>query len=215
MGTAERKIREKNARREAILSSAKALFDSKGFDNTSVDEIVAKAEISKGTFYNYFPTKTEILGVLLLQTIQGALTWFDEMAAEFSEQNGEAPDPQEMLSAMSGTFMRYVLTGIKERNIFYILHGDFRARDLSEGLQQDLAAALERVFQHVDFIIQRGIDQGLFRSNLNSRKLALTVWGAVIGLHALNVKLGPAVIPDLMEDMFEEILNFVPKGLVK
>ena len=60
MGTAERRLREINARRDTILASARELFDEKGFDKTTVDDIVEKAEVSKGTFYNYFPSKVEI-----------------------------------------------------------------------------------------------------------------------------------------------------------
>jgi len=41
-----------------------ALFDEKGYDNVSVDEIISKAGSSKGAFYHYFASKDELLSAL-------------------------------------------------------------------------------------------------------------------------------------------------------
>jgi len=47
--------------RGAFIDAAFALFGERGFENTSVDAIVAKARLSKGTFFHYFPTKEALL----------------------------------------------------------------------------------------------------------------------------------------------------------
>lgn len=60
MGVAERKQREKEQKRNAILDCAEKLFISKGFKDTSVDDIAHCAEYSKGTMYLYFKSKDEI-----------------------------------------------------------------------------------------------------------------------------------------------------------
>lgn len=215
MGTAERRLRERNARRDTVLASARELFNGKGFDKTTVDDIVEKAEVSKGTFYNYFPSKVEIIGVLLLQNIQSALSRIEEVARSVQSDNGGTPTTQELLSILSGAFMRFVLEEIENQGIFTILQGDFRAENLSKELRDDLAMNIDRVFRYFDLIIQRGIAEGVFRKNLNARKLALIVWGATIGIHTLSVKLGPQVISESMEEVFDEILNLVPRGLVE
>ena len=44
-----------------IFEVAGKLFKEKGLDNTTVDEITKEAEIGKGTFFNYFPTKEALL----------------------------------------------------------------------------------------------------------------------------------------------------------
>jgi len=44
-----------------IFEVAGRLFKEKGFENTTVDEITSEARIGKGTFFNYFPTKTALL----------------------------------------------------------------------------------------------------------------------------------------------------------
>jgi len=47
--------------RERLVSAAMELFAKKGFDKTTVDEIVARAGVAKGTFYLYFKTKEELI----------------------------------------------------------------------------------------------------------------------------------------------------------
>ena len=44
-----------------IIKSAKKLFNNTGYKNTSVEQIIKLANISKGTFYKYFETKVDIL----------------------------------------------------------------------------------------------------------------------------------------------------------
>ncbi|MDQ8730217.1 TetR/AcrR family transcriptional regulator [Bradyrhizobium sp. LHD-71] len=58
-------------RREELIDAAQALFLSKGFDATSVDEIVRAADVAKGTFYFYFKTKDEVLQALRTRFIEG------------------------------------------------------------------------------------------------------------------------------------------------
>lgn len=53
--------RKKANTKEKIFEAAVSLFQEKGYQNTTVDEIVDKADVAKGTFFNYFPTKSAIL----------------------------------------------------------------------------------------------------------------------------------------------------------
>lgn len=53
--------RKKQATRARIVETAIRLFAKRGFDSPTIDEIAAKAEVGKGTIYNYFRTKEEIV----------------------------------------------------------------------------------------------------------------------------------------------------------
>ncbi len=53
--------RKKEKNRNDIIECAMGLFREKGFIETTIDEILEKAVISKGTLYNYFPDKESIL----------------------------------------------------------------------------------------------------------------------------------------------------------
>ncbi len=48
-------------RKRELLKIAYDLFITRGYENTSVDEIIEKAQIAKGTYYYYFPSKEQML----------------------------------------------------------------------------------------------------------------------------------------------------------
>lgn len=47
--------------RRDIMKAAVTLFEQQGYDQTSIDEIAALAEVSQSTFFRYFPTKEDLL----------------------------------------------------------------------------------------------------------------------------------------------------------
>ena len=54
-------MRKGERRKEELLDIAYRMFISKGYENTSVDEIIEKAGIAKGTYYYYFKSKEQML----------------------------------------------------------------------------------------------------------------------------------------------------------
>lgn len=57
-----------NQRKRQVLDSALQLFIEKGFQETSIQDILDKSLISKGTFYNYFSSKVECFTAIMEQT---------------------------------------------------------------------------------------------------------------------------------------------------
>lgn len=48
-------------RRDDLMEAAAGLFVANGIDATTVDDIVARAGVAKGTFYHYFATKNDVI----------------------------------------------------------------------------------------------------------------------------------------------------------
>jgi len=66
MGIIERKEREKEARKNLILDAAERVFQSKGIQQSTMDDIAREAELAKGTIYLYYRNKDELqLGVMM------------------------------------------------------------------------------------------------------------------------------------------------------
>lgn len=60
-----RTIKSKEDRRNEILDIANKLFNEKGYDNTSVQDIINEVGIAKGTLYYYFKSKEEIMNGII------------------------------------------------------------------------------------------------------------------------------------------------------
>ena len=67
-----RRGRRRQELRLRIVEAAIALFDEQGFEATKVTEICERADVANKTFFNYFPTKSD----LLREIAQGALDQF-------------------------------------------------------------------------------------------------------------------------------------------
>src|SRR5260370_27631216 len=58
---ASRRVRRSAEPRERLFRAALVLFGKKGYAETTVEDITEAADVGKGTFFNYFPTKEHIL----------------------------------------------------------------------------------------------------------------------------------------------------------
>lgn len=59
-----RRTRRRNETKERLFRTALQLFAKQGYVNTRVEEITAAADVAKGTFFNYFPSKEHLLFAL-------------------------------------------------------------------------------------------------------------------------------------------------------
>ena len=65
----DRNARRRAATRSRILAAARHLFAAQGVEQTTIRDIAAAADIALGGFYNYFPTKEELLAELLSEVL--------------------------------------------------------------------------------------------------------------------------------------------------
>src|SRR5262245_53815613 len=64
-----RRERKKDETRQRIFREAIRLFRERGFEATTVDEITERADVARGTFFNYFPRKEAVLAFLSEQRL--------------------------------------------------------------------------------------------------------------------------------------------------
>jgi AcrR family transcriptional regulator len=65
-----RRERKKQETRQHLLEAAWKLFQEKGYDCTTVEDITDAADVAKGTFFNYFATKEAIVHEIALWRIE-------------------------------------------------------------------------------------------------------------------------------------------------
>lgn len=68
-----REVKEYDERLREILTTARGLFFSKGYDATSVNDIIGAVGIAKGTFYHYFNSKEDLMIALADQITDEAV----------------------------------------------------------------------------------------------------------------------------------------------
>lgn len=67
-------VKTPDERRTELITTAQQLFFSKGYERTSVNDIVKEVGVAKGTFYHYFDSKTAVLQALVDETVQQTQT---------------------------------------------------------------------------------------------------------------------------------------------
>lgn len=81
------------ARREQILDCAQALFFQKGYEATTVQDLMLAAGVSKGGFYHHFAAKQDVLEALSIRFAQVAFPLVEEVMqrpglSAFEQLNG-------------------------------------------------------------------------------------------------------------------------------
>lgn len=69
MSVEERRQKEKEQRRRTILAAAERLFAGDGFHNTTIEQVAADIDLSKGTIYLYFQSKEDLFFSILEEKI--------------------------------------------------------------------------------------------------------------------------------------------------
>jgi AcrR family transcriptional regulator len=153
----------KEATRARLLTAAAQEFARAGFERASVDAISLAAGYSKGTIYNYFPSKDE----LFLAVVEEALA-----QAAASRPAPPHASAGERLIAVLGGFCGWVgehdaLARVLLRECLMGTPGLYSG---VIGAEWPLTAQLER-------IVAEGMREGEFRSDVPAGTLALAVAG--------------------------------------
>lgn len=134
-------------RRQELLRIAYRLFTEKGYDHTSVDEIIAAAGIAKGTYYYHFPSKEATLEAVIDMMLN------EEIAQAEAIVSAPLPVPQKIAAVIMAFHPKQEEISIAnalEAKENTVLHEKLNKRVIEEATP--LLAA----------IVQEGISQGIF-----------------------------------------------------
>jgi AcrR family transcriptional regulator len=146
--------RRAEARPDEVLDAALELFVEKGFATTRVEDIAARAGLSKGAVYLYFPSKEAILEGLVKRAVlpiaNNAMGIFESYAG----------DPRPVISAalkmVAGRLSDPKLVAIPRLLVREMINFPHFAQMYRE-------AVLDRVMPVVERLIRNGIEEGYFR----------------------------------------------------
>jgi AcrR family transcriptional regulator len=105
----KRVVKPAEERRREILDSALELFASRGFEETTVQDIAASAGVAIGTVYLYFPSKEQVLLGLHEDFHEGLEARFAECYEEVHRLRGSDVAYQDVVDAMLEGELAYCL----------------------------------------------------------------------------------------------------------
>jgi TetR/AcrR family transcriptional regulator len=169
MGIHERKEREKEARREEIISAAQKIFFEKGLPASTMDEIAEAAELSKGTLYLYYKSKEDLY---LAVSMRGG----EILHQMFAEAIATGEPTIRLIMNLGETYYQYFL---KHRNFFrmyYYFENTQVHKQVSEEMLGQCMLSDQKIWSIVIGLIQQGIDEGVLRADLNPAQAAVILW---------------------------------------
>lgn len=214
MDMTERKERAKERRKNTIIDAAEKVFESKGIDQATMDEVAQKAKLSKGTLYLYFKNKTELY---LAISERGS----NLLNSRFSKLFAENKTGLELIRSMGKTYLDF----IREYPNYLQAFMYFESMQHLEGLgDSELIQTCEKnmrdAMAYMVRSLQIGMQDGTIDDTIDPKELAVLIWGSTRGIITMSHMSQRALHHDLIEEMqinmdklFDSYLDFLSQAL--
>lgn len=145
-----RVVKKPEERRREIVSASRSLFLEQDYENTTMQDVMTKLQIAKGTAYHYFKSKEELLEAVVEDM---AAEYIAEVEKALNECRGNALDKMHVLVAAGRIADR-------QKDSLGPLH-----RPGNMGMHvRLLAVTLTRLAPLYARVISQGCEEGLFRT---------------------------------------------------
>jgi AcrR family transcriptional regulator len=193
---AGRRQRRREETSEKLFVAAMELFSRKGFAQTTVEDITKAADVGKGTFFNYFPSKEHVLGYLVGKQ-QGTVR--DHLA-----QAREAKlSSEEVLTSLGRSLIRFPSKSPElARSLIQSFLGNIEVR---EYIVREMSLGRKRIAE----IIHLGQQRGELRDEIPPAELARAFHRMLLGT-VLTWALDPE---SSMEKQFAGTMRMIFSGL--
>ena len=168
-----RQTRRVRATRRRLLNAARELFAEKGIDLTTIDDITERADVGKGTFYNHFIDKNEIIANQISEVLS-------ELTALMEDRCAEAPDLTFLLESVIQVHIDFFSSRWEDFVLYYQGRADLKLKEGYSGLEMPFIAYLESIEMLVGSVIKQRLDKPLLR------RMACAVAGFLSGYYSFT-----------------------------
>ena len=188
-------------RKDQIMNAAQVVVASKGYDQARMDDIVEKAQLSKGAIYWYYKSKKDIYLSLIDY-------WFNEYSAGVLKSLEDKDSSSEQLKSL---FEYFVDQFDQNPDTFKIMVEFWRTSGLDVDFNNKLQEIYSQFLEYIIDIIKNGIDSGEFKE-VDPRITALSILINIEGIHWFTLfdKSGVEA-----HEYINTISNFILNGLKK
>lgn len=183
-------------KKTAIKDYAKELFAQKGFKDTNISEITAKAGMAVGTFYNYYPSKEKLF-----------MEIYSEENAKLKRKCLRGLDLTQNPVSVVSQMLKLNSEGIRSNPI------------LREWYNKSVFDKIEKLYREenglsaVDFlygsfleIVETWQKQGKIRGDIDSRRIMM-IFAAIVNIDTHKDEIGLENFPGLLEQITELIMK--------
>ena len=146
-----------------IFDTAVALFNEKGYDNVTVEEITTRAGVAKGSFYTYFRSKSDIV----IEEFRN----IDDFYKRYERNLKRYSSATKRLVAFTRAQLRYVRDEVGLRLLKLLYANNIMVSD-AESILIDTGRFLHEIVKR---IVVYGQETGEFRTDLSPDDLALYI----------------------------------------
>ena len=161
--------------REKIIHSARKLFNQFGFDNVSVDRIMADAGLTRGGFYAYFKSKSELYAAVL-QCFFTDPNWKNCWEGVHVDLNGADAGPQIVRAYLS----RQHFEDVGNSCPMVALPSDVARSD------KNAKGAFENVFRAMTGVLERNLANHGASGRVTAQAIAALCVGGMVVARALD-----------------------------
>jgi len=202
MGIAERKIREKEARKTQIKNVASGLFQKKGFEATTMEEIAQICELSKASIYSYYKSKDDLFYSIIEPEMKKFSNHITKMANNLKE-----PVDKIIGNIFGAAFKHY-----DQNPAVYQLLWKTDIHMLPPDKIERLENILRSNVSDMEKIIQRGMEQGIFRQ-IDTKQAAMIVWSLYMGVYHQQASRVESSRSDYRKTTLEAAAELILNGL--
>ena len=188
-------------RKDQIMNAAQVVVASKGYDQARMDDIVEKAQLSKGAIYWYYKSKKDIYLSLIDY-------WFNEYSAGVLKSLEDKDSSSEQLKSL---FEYFVDQFDQNPDTIKIMVEFWRTSGLDVDFNNKLQEIYSQFLEYIIDIIKNGIESGEFKE-VDPRITALSILINIEGIHWFTLfdKSGVEA-----HEYINTISNFILNGLKK
>jgi AcrR family transcriptional regulator len=191
-------------RRRQLVTIALDLIATKGFEGLRYQEVAKEAGINNATLFYYFSTKEELIQAVMQYLGEefrktparpqgGTTTALEELRLEF-----------ESISAL-----------LQKHPKLFLVHTEISLRALRDPIIENLVRTLDDFWrQHLIDVIELGIEEGVFRSEIDIEATAQALMAQIkgIGFHAITGKLKRKEVQQAISEIANQCEHWLTRG---
>lgn len=184
-----------------VLLAAKSVFSRKGYKASSVSDILAEASVARGTFYNCFPNKRQVM----LELVSGVFKALYESSVNMLTGDGPSLLESKMRDSLEASYRLF----LDNRGVMTVYFREaFRSDPGFYAIWDDFERRMIALFSE---ILARGAASGAFRE-LDRSLVSRAMFMLFLQVPYWDILLGGMAEID-MASMADEMARFVTGGI--